>query len=632
MHGRNVILMSTIVLAFITIGVMAFPSAVSGESNAELSLGGVDPDSGDTSTFFTFYVTYRDPSGTPPDHVLLIIADSSVFMMPIGEDHSSGVIYQVRINLPEGDHQYYFMANNTEGCIRHPEDRDLAVQVKDVHSPELSDAKVTPHVGNTFDEFVFSVRYMDPEDRKPEMMVVRIDDSTHDMTTNGSDDWDLGVTYRFITKLSPGNHPYFFYTKAGEGSAQVPEEPGTYLYVLVDDPPIYTVIGQTPHLSNQGPDVFGIMIEGELTSNMTVDLILDDITHEMHRTSISGDGIQTFDVMTHLAFGMHRYHFLISWTGGELRYPDEGALEIEKTDTSDQVGTNIPPIPVFRIITTGRTVTLNSSSSFDPDGMISGSYWILDGELHFGEEVVHTFERFGYHTGSLSVTDDNITTITREFDIWAYDLHVHEPMNMISSYYTVDENLIIDKERGGNEIIIENGPFTDKGQRYSIKKELAGPGIIVLEVNSSIVPCWSEEEPKIVIDGTTLPMVDLATILSTIGDTEMASVIKNVDSYQIIIYIERNGSIDLRLCSLVVEKGESNVDLVNFPIVTIASVLIFLMSLITIGTFLLFRTRIFNGPRDPHEDFAISSTDLKNGSFVMDRKGKKIEWEAYLEE
>ena len=600
MLGRSDISMSTIALAFIAIGVMAFPSAVSGESSAELSLGGVDPDSGSTSTLFTFYVTYKDPSGTPPGSVLLIIANSSTVMTPLGEDHSIGVIYQVKIKLPEGDHHYYFIANNTGGDIRHPADRDLTVRVKDVHSPELSNGNVTPRVGTTLDEFIFSVRYRDREDREPETMIVRIDDSTYDMSTNGSVDWDLGVTYTFNTRFSSGNHTYFFYSDIDGGSAQIPEEPGTYLYVLVDDLPPYTVIGQTPHLTDQGPDVFSFMIEGEFIGNTTVNLILDDVIHEMRRTSISDDGIQTFDLMTHLALGMHRYHFLISWGGGDMRYPKEGYLEIEKIDTSDPVGVNIPPIPVFRIITMERTVTLNASSSFDPDGIISGSYWILDEELHFGEEVVHTFENFGYHTGSLSVTDDNMTTVTRDFDIWVYDLQIYQPMNTISSYYTVDENLAINKERGSDDVIIENGPHNEIGLRYTIKKELVGPKIIILEVNSSTVPCWSDKELKITIDGTTLPLVDLTTILSTLGDTEMVSVIRNIDSYQIILYLERNGSIDMRLCSLVVEKGESKVDLVNFPIVTIASVFIFLMSLIAIGSFLLVRTRIFNGPRDPH--------------------------------
>jgi LPXTG-motif cell wall-anchored protein len=68
---------------------------------------------------------------------------------------------------------------------------------------------MTPATGDTNTEFTFSVDYSQPDDELPDSIQVVIDGVGYDMTlVNGS--------YEYSTKLSEGNHTYYFTTTLGE--------------------------------------------------------------------------------------------------------------------------------------------------------------------------------------------------------------------------------------------------------------------------------------------------------------------------------------------------------------------------------------------------------------------------------
>jgi outer membrane protein assembly factor BamB len=74
--------------------------------------------------------------------------------------------------------------------------------------PELSNPTMTPTTGDTNTEFTFSVDYSHPDGDLPDSIQVVIDGEAHNMTSNNGH-------YEYSTKLSEGDHTYYFTTKLG---------------------------------------------------------------------------------------------------------------------------------------------------------------------------------------------------------------------------------------------------------------------------------------------------------------------------------------------------------------------------------------------------------------------------------
>ncbi|MBN1592443.1 MAG: right-handed parallel beta-helix repeat-containing protein [Candidatus Coatesbacteria bacterium] len=86
---------------------------------------------------------------------------------------------------------------------------------KDNHNPVLSGGRVSPENGTENTEFTFQVHYRDVDGDSPSLLKVYIsDDGGHDMT------FDSGYAhdgdYSFKTKLSQGDHVYYFYCEDGD--------------------------------------------------------------------------------------------------------------------------------------------------------------------------------------------------------------------------------------------------------------------------------------------------------------------------------------------------------------------------------------------------------------------------------
>ncbi len=75
--------------------------------------------------------------------------------------------------------------------------------------PELSNPSMTPATGDTNTEFTFSVDYNHPNGDPPDSIQVLIDDVGYDMTS-------INGNYEYRTKLSEGDHTYYFTTKLGD--------------------------------------------------------------------------------------------------------------------------------------------------------------------------------------------------------------------------------------------------------------------------------------------------------------------------------------------------------------------------------------------------------------------------------
>ncbi|MDO8587250.1 MAG: hypothetical protein Q7T82_09440 [Armatimonadota bacterium] len=90
--------------------------------------------------------------------------------------------------------------------------------------PTLTGGRVTPSVGNSTEDFTYTVTYKDTDGRlgqAPQYVRVYIDSQPYNMTSTavGTPDYTQGVTYRYITKLATGFHRYHFEASDGSGYA-----------------------------------------------------------------------------------------------------------------------------------------------------------------------------------------------------------------------------------------------------------------------------------------------------------------------------------------------------------------------------------------------------------------------------
>ena len=81
-----------------------------------LSNGYVTPSSGDTSTTFSYYVTYSDPEGDVPTTKYVYVDDGSPYTMTkISGDYVSGAVFRYSTTLSAGSHNYYFYFDDGHG-------------------------------------------------------------------------------------------------------------------------------------------------------------------------------------------------------------------------------------------------------------------------------------------------------------------------------------------------------------------------------------------------------------------------------------------------------------------------------------------------------------------------------------
>nr|MDO8082658.1 C39 family peptidase [Candidatus Freyarchaeota archaeon] len=82
----------------------------------------VIPSSGDTSTTFSYYVTYRDPDGDTPTTRYVYVDDSPHTMTWISGDYTSGATFEYSTTLSAGSHNYYFYFDDGHGhTVRKPD-------------------------------------------------------------------------------------------------------------------------------------------------------------------------------------------------------------------------------------------------------------------------------------------------------------------------------------------------------------------------------------------------------------------------------------------------------------------------------------------------------------------------------
>jgi len=189
----------------------------------ELKDGKVSPSAGNTSTSFTYSVTYTDSDDNAPTCASVVI-DGKVFPMFTGDHtYTDGSGFTHSTKLSGGSHTFAFNFSDGRVSVRLPASGTFSgPEVEPPAPPTLSDGTVEPGSGTPDTLFRYSVRYNDSNGDAPIVRKVYIDGVSSDMTATGSD-YRNGTDFSFETKLSAGAHSYRFMFSDLTGSVLLPE-------------------------------------------------------------------------------------------------------------------------------------------------------------------------------------------------------------------------------------------------------------------------------------------------------------------------------------------------------------------------------------------------------------------------
>jgi predicted transcriptional regulator len=134
-------------------------------------------------------------------------------------------MYTFSTKLPVGNHTYYFIFSDGIDTVRLPKTGNysgpVVVAYTDDKAPTLFNGRVSPNIGNTSTQFVYTVHYRDPEGKAPSTKVVYIDGVPHVMNYIGGN-YGVNATFQYQTTLSVGNHNYYFMFSDGSNTVRLP--------------------------------------------------------------------------------------------------------------------------------------------------------------------------------------------------------------------------------------------------------------------------------------------------------------------------------------------------------------------------------------------------------------------------
>ncbi len=310
-----------------------------GTNNTMLMNGSVTPQSGNTSTLFTFQVKYNNTNNYPPIQKNVFIDGSPYTMTYISGTYTQGAIYQYQTTLGVGNHTYYFYFNNTGDFVRLPSSGAYYGPAVTYgggggpnNAPTLSNGFVNPQSGTPNTIFTYQVTYTDANNDAPVIKCVYIDNISYIMNyTSGS--YYQGAIYQFKIQLGLGNnHTYYFYFTDGKnGTARLPTQ-GLYFGPTVTSSPSNNTApnlyyGYVAPTSGTTTTMFTYQVTYTDNENDPPALKLvyiDGLPYVMSLVSGSNQTAASYQYKTSLLVGIHNYYFYFSDGQASSRLPTHG--------------------------------------------------------------------------------------------------------------------------------------------------------------------------------------------------------------------------------------------------------------------------------------------------------------------
>lgn len=243
---------------------------------------GLNPETGDTTTTFTWRVKYTDADGDPPasGYPLMFIDDDGdggvgYTMTKESGDFLSGAIYSYsRKMFPDDNWQYRFFARDCNNAVATGAPRawmdgpSVSEPPPEEHSPKLSTASVHPCVGSTATQFGFSTFYSDADSDVPMENFPKVHILDGGAETSGSPFTMTFVSggcqtpycgqYVFGVQLPVGNnYSYYFEAMDSKGNSATGEGTLTHDGPMVvqpgfDDVAVEAGVGDTGNVGGRG--------------------------------------------------------------------------------------------------------------------------------------------------------------------------------------------------------------------------------------------------------------------------------------------------------------------------------------------------------------------------------------------
>lgn len=369
-----------------------------------LSMPYFEPDEGQRSTDFMFYIVYTDAENDPPLMSRIYIDNHPSLMTTESETFDTGAMFVYRTKLDLGPHTFYFWFNDGVNDVRYPKSGDITGPNVINMDPEA--IMQSPKDGDEYDPGQ-PVMFNGEWSRDADADLLRF-------TWISDKEGLLSNDPHFDKVLTPGLHQITLEVNDGLGGVD-----SVHVQITILNPashPYFVSHSVTPVEPIQGQLVRFIVTvdnDGEVDAeDQLVEFIIDDKVLGTPTVNVEvGISLDlTFEWVAEA--GSH----IVRFTMGEEKL--EFVLKV--ISNAPPTGDPVPKDPSGDPITKGRTgkEIIFDARADDHDGDEMTFLWNFgDGVTSFEENPSHVYSRAGTYTVTVTVTDCHGGNCTETFEM-----------------------------------------------------------------------------------------------------------------------------------------------------------------------------------------------------------------------
>jgi hypothetical protein len=384
--------------------------------------GKVSPSTGYPFTTYNYTVTYYNMNGTAPTSAVVYINGQGYNMSHVPGNYANGVTFWYATKVSGRNNKYYFEFKEGPRSDVFPENggpgNSLSGPSVTMDILSLSKGKVTPTSGYLYTTFNYTVIYWGGEpinsgngndDDKdgsvdeesfngydddgdgfidedcsnmhskgtglaPSKAYVYFDGKAHNMN-HVPGNYSRGITFWYSTKLSSGNHQYYFYFELGVKSKKIPEvwQGNQTNYTGPYVAPSYTSLTNGTVTPKTGDQDTTFTYQVEYTNNYNyppywVHVFIDGKQCNMTYVSGSNQTGAIYEYKTKLGIGSHNYFFNTTTSGESARAPKTGTYSGPTVIKTGPLLTNgkVSPTSGYLFTTFNYTVTYTHTQDRAP--------------------------------------------------------------------------------------------------------------------------------------------------------------------------------------------------------------------------------------------------------------------------
>ena len=370
----------------------------------ELTSSSVTPTSGDSSTTFTYKVTYTDEDNDAPVTMNVFIDDNPHEMSKVSGSHDTGAVYQYSTTLLKGSHTYYFsFSDGNGGSDRLPiSGSDTGPEVSPSGFIYGSPTNIAPDgSGYAPGNIVFEWTAVTGCDR----YVVEIADHQN-IDTHGTDlDYLASPSYQspYITGATSYTHAsgdigrtintWYWHVYGYNSATSDYGQFSSLTSYSISDVDIGVTKLESDSLTPTSGDestIFTYQVtytDEDNDAPIKMDVYIDGSPNEMSKISGTYTSGAIYEYSTTLIEGSHSYYFLFSDGSNTVRQPLSGSRA--GPTVVPTLPDNDPPNPpksIFPDTTTDTTPKITWSGASDPEGNLL-EFRIQMGTSSQGDEI-----------------------------------------------------------------------------------------------------------------------------------------------------------------------------------------------------------------------------------------------------